>query len=159
MVFITLAESFGHDPARATFDLFLSPEKTVLRAEYSWAVRNALVKAYPFLEDAKATSEDFRSCMLEYINGHVIIGADGSLISMTSIYQVPGEHSHSYIFVGEGPAIEPGFDELTVENRSLFEIYRKQVNTWNIHLGNETKHCYAVMSNPVCTIFLDEAIS
>jgi hypothetical protein len=103
-------------------------DQWVMRTEFAWSLRNALIANFPFLEENEEISDEiYMDCVMDYLNLKVKIKLDDRPFELKSIQQIPGDHGHSYTFIIqlEGPVYGT---KLFVENNCLTEIYKKQKN-------------------------------
>ena len=141
---------FGHNPAIASFEFFFRESGTVLRTEFSWSLRNALVDTYPYLAEGDVDQADFLDCVLEYINHNVDVTVGQEDLQMESIYQVPGDHSHSYVFILEGRTAAYSDFPITISNSCLFDQYRRQSNNLKVWRFEDAVTCTTNQRRPTC---------
>lgn len=118
----------AHNPAAASFYIFQSHQGWQMRAEFSWALQKVLTTTFPYLsEEAQVAEEDYIDCVADYMRINLQIRADGEMVDIKSIRQIPGDHGHSYTFLLEldGPAESC---HVLITNLCLLELYPKQKN-------------------------------
>ena len=150
LVLITLisANVTAHNPAVATFHLTKGESVWQLRSEFAWPLRNALLKSFPFLEDASYTEEIYTDCVLDYLSMKIDLRLDNQSLKINSIQQIPGEHGHSFVFISELSGPTEG-SLLRIKNVCMTEMYRKQRNIVFIKSGNKRfeKICTRTLPN------------
>ena len=141
----------AHDPAIASFYLYEDDQQLNIRADFAWSIRNVLIKKYPFLKAKGVINDEFVDCMLEYMEDNVSIEIDDHLLAFNSIYQVPGAHTHSYVFI---LALDGPFEgkNLKIKNSCMFDFYKRQKNS--IYFNN-IEQCTLEKGKDNCTIIID----
>ena len=89
----------AHNPANASYYLFQQKDQWQLRVEFAWSLRNALNESFPYLKEDKLTDDDYKDCVMDYLNMNLDIIVDGKLLEFVNIKQIPGDHGHSYVFL------------------------------------------------------------
>ena len=160
MMCVGLVElAHAHNPAKATFEFFLSSEGASVRMEFAWTLRSALIGQFPYLEGRHITQEDFVGCLEEYIMDHLVIKTGHEALELDYDYSVPGNHNHSYLFIFKILNWDNSVEELTVECDALKEVYTKQENSIIVHQGGNTGTCKIDRHSEMCRFNLSREIS
>lgn len=127
--------SYAHAPNEAFFEFFESDKQLLLKAEFPWTIREALLAARPELREAK-TTEEMTAGLLSYLQEHIEVrNEQNELISIQSIKSVPDVNGHGHgsvymLLLGKNQWIS------SIKNTCMFEAYSDQSNFHSIELDN-----------------------
>ena len=127
----------AHNPAMASYYLFQQEDGWQLRTEFAWSLRNALIKSFPYLSEEGIEDSDYTDCVLDYLDINLEIKIDGTEMEYGEIMQIPGTHSHSFVFLLDLSGPKNG-NHLEIHNECLTELYRKQKNHMIIKTREES---------------------
>ncbi|NRD19741.1 hypothetical protein HNV08_06745 [Winogradskyella eckloniae] len=116
--------SFAHDANKSFFKIQQKGQNVEVQAEFPWSIRNAVIKAFPDLENSNLQS-DFEAAFFQYIDHHFQIAHGNSALKLVAVEEVAHSgHSHqnNFVLLYEGNAFD------TIKNTILFNIYKDQEN-------------------------------
>lgn len=96
---------WAHENNQAQYDLYLYEDKTIVDAQFPWAMRNELIHFNPALDSAKSKNA-FEETLFQYIQKNLILTGQSDTLSLTKIKVVPhsGHHEkYELTFVGPSP--------------------------------------------------------
>ncbi|WP_178984005.1 DUF6702 family protein [Winogradskyella helgolandensis] len=133
-IFVTLSTfSFAHDANKAFFTIQQKESMVEVTAEFPWSIRNALIDAYPKLENSKSQN-DFDTAFFEYVNNNFQIENNGSRLKLLSVNDASHKgHSHqtNFVFLFEGNEFD------VIKNTMMFNIYKDQENFHDVLFQKE----------------------
>ena len=88
--------SCAHAPNEAFFEFFESDKQLLIKAEFPWTIREALLAARPELKKAQ-TTEEMMAGLLSYLQEHIEVrNEQNQLIQIQSIKAAPNTNGHSH---------------------------------------------------------------
>jgi len=131
-LFYTLG--FAHNPNEAFF-IYTEKENTVeVKAEFPWAIRNALIKFNPELVHSNS-QKDFEEAFSQYISQNLILkDNNGKPLQFQRFYGLENEghtHQNDFLFIFKGK------DVVEITNTIMFNLYDHQVNYNSINLNQK----------------------
>lgn len=133
LICLFISNGFAHDANKAFFKIQQKDNIVEVQAEFPWSVRNAILEAFPELENSKS-QEDFNYAFFKYLSTNLEIKNGDSILELLSINEATHEgHSHqnNFIIQYKGNA----FDFIT--NTMMFNVYDNQKNYHDIIVGTE----------------------
>jgi hypothetical protein len=127
--------SYAHAPNEAFFEIFESNKDLLIKVEFPWTIREALLAARPELKEAK-TTEEMTQGLLSYLQEHIEVRNElNELILMQSIKSVPNVNGHGHgsvymLLLGKNQWIS------SIKNTCMFERYSDQKNFHSIEVAN-----------------------
>lgn len=140
------ATAFAHEPNEAYFEFRQSGDAIIVRAEFSWTLRQALLQAYPKLERER-TQAAFDRAIFNYFDTNIVLHENGAPLALKGLEQEKQGQSHSVVYILEYENLKqlPG---LVVSNSCLFDLYENQKNYLTFLLpGGEKITTVATKSN------------
>ena len=131
---------FAHDANKAFFNIQQKDNLVEVKSEFPWSIRNALLEAYPELEDSKSKA-DFNTAFFDYVKTNFELRNGDSILKLIAVDEAThNEHSHAnaFVFLFEGNAFD------AIKNTMMFNVYKDQENYHDI-LAKE-KHLKFVTS-------------
>lgn len=146
--------SFAHAPNEAFFEFFESDKQLLIKAEFPWTIREALLAARPNLKTAQ-TTEEMTAGLLSYLQEHIEVrNEQNQLIPIQSIKAAPNTNGHGHgsvymLLLGENQWIS------SIKNTCMFEAYSDQTNFHSIEANttrlefvtNKEKTTYTIQQN------------
>lgn len=146
--------SFAHAPNEAFFEFFESDKQLLIKAEFPWTIREALLAARPNLKTAQ-TTEEMTAGLLSYLQEHIEIrNEQNQRIRIQSIKAAPNTNGHGHgtvymLLLGENQWIS------SIKNTCMFEAYSDQTNFHSIEANttrlefvtNKEKATYTIQQN------------
>jgi len=133
LICLFISNGFAHDANKAFFKIQQKDNIVEVQAEFPWSLRNAILEAFPELENSKS-QEDFNNAFFKYLSTNLEIKNGDSILELLSINEATHEgHSHqnNFIIQYKGNA----FDFIT--NTMMFNVYDNQKNYHDIIVGTE----------------------
>jgi hypothetical protein len=127
--------SYAHAPNEAFFEIFESNNELLIKAEFPWTIREALLAARPQLKDAQ-TTEEMTAGLLSYLQEHLELrNEQNQQIVIKSIKAAPNTNGHSHgsvymLLLGKNQWIS------SIKNTCMFEAYSDQTNFHSIEVTN-----------------------
>jgi hypothetical protein len=134
--FVCLSNAFGiaHESNEAFFDIIQKENTIEIRAEFPFAMRNALMTFNPSLENA-TSKKDFENTFIEYIKTNLILkDKNGNELKYQEYKELKNNgHSHqnNYLIVFKGN------DLYEITNTIMFNVFTDQVNYHNIIINSK----------------------
>ena len=146
--------SYAHAPNEAFFEFFESDKQLLIKAEFPWTIREALLAARPELKEAQ-TTEEMTAGLLSYLQEHIEVrNEQNQRIRIQSIKAAPNTNGHGHgsvymLLLGENQWIS------SIKNTCMFEAYSDQTNFHSIEAGttklkfvtNKEKAKYTIQTN------------
>jgi hypothetical protein len=127
--------SYAHAPNEAFFELFESNKQLLIKVEFPWTIREALLAARPELKTAQ-TTEEMTAGLLSYIQEHLKVrNEQNEPILIQNIKVAPNTNGHGHgsvymLLLGENQRIS------SIKNTCMFEAYSDQTNFHSIEVAN-----------------------
>lgn len=87
---------YAHAPNEAFFELFVSGQELLIKAEFPWTIRNVLLTANPKLKTAK-TKQEMEASLLEYLQAHIhILNEKERPILIKRLHAIPHQNGHGH---------------------------------------------------------------
>ncbi|GAA4111784.1 hypothetical protein GCM10022393_09680 [Aquimarina addita] len=140
-----LSVGYAHDADKAYFNIITEKKTTIIQAEFSWSIRNALINYDYSFKNAK-TEEDINLIFFNYIQDKLkLFNAEGKVLPLLKVILTKNpDHSHStnYTLIFEGT------DVVKISNLILLEHLQSQQNyhTYSNPKGKETKFITNIQS-------------
>ena len=130
---LCITNGFAHDANKAFFKIQQKDSVVEVQAEFPWSVRNAVLNAFPELENSNLQS-DFDDAFFKYITTNLKISNGEEFLPLVSVKAVKFEgHSHQNNFV----IVYAGNNFNTITNTLMFNIYNNQKNYHNVLIENK----------------------
>ncbi|MFK7832532.1 MAG: DUF6702 family protein [Winogradskyella sp.] len=133
-MFLSVCYGFAHDANKAFFTIQQKEDYVEVQAEFPWSIRNAVLEAYPELENSKDKAE-FEAAFYQYVNANFRIAHGDSsleLISVKEEFYEGHSHQNNFSFQFKGGT----FDR--VSNTLMFNSYDNQKNYNDVILKSES---------------------
>ena len=143
---------FAHDANKAFFNIQQKDNLVEVKSEFPWSIRNALLEAYPELEDSKSKA-DFDTAFFDYVKTNFELRNGNSILKLIAVDEAThNEHSHAnaFVFLFEGDAFD------AIKNTLMFNIYKDQENYHDVLIKGE--HLKFITS-PEASIAVVQSIS
>ncbi|UCH65695.1 MAG: hypothetical protein JSW63_00745 [Ignavibacterium sp.] len=151
VLLIQLASLYAHEPNKAYFDFWLEDNEIIVRAEFPWTLRIALLNANPQLKESRS-QEDFNNALFAYFSNAIIIEEGNKKVKLLTLNQLPQDHSHSVIYELVFGDVE-NLEGVNITNVCLHELYDDQQNYNTISLaGKNTFSIITKKNHPTFTI-------
>lgn len=126
--------SYAHAPNEAFFELFESDHKLVVKVEFPWTIRNALLEAMPKLNEAD-TKEQMDAGFHSYLQQNIQIkDINDQVFNLVRVQALPNSgHSHGSQFLliyGPYKVVK------SIRNTCMFNSYDDQKNYHTFSLPN-----------------------
>lgn len=127
--------SYAHAPNEAFFEFFESNNQLLIKVEFPWTIREALLTAKPKLRTAQ-TTEEMTTGLLAYLQAHLELrNGQNQPIPIQSIKVAPNTNGHGHgsvymLLLGENQWIS------SIKNTCMFEAYSDQTNFHSIEVAN-----------------------
>ena len=127
--------SSAHAPNEAFFEFFESNKQLLIKAEFPWTIREALLVARPELKMVQTTAE-MTAGLLSYLQEHLELrNEQDQLILIQSIKAAPNTNGHGHgsvymLMLGKSQKIR------SIKNTCMFEAYSDQTNFHSIEVAN-----------------------
>lgn len=133
----------AHSPNIAYFDIECDSDKTVVIAEISWAIRNALLKNNPELEQSHIQS-DFDMALFEYFETHLVFtNKNHETLPLKRVEKIPNQNHHeSFQLIYEGSTALK-----EIKNTVLFDLFEHQRNENKIKYGGSQNNFSTSIGN------------
>ena len=125
------ASLHAHEPNIAHFEFKQTGNILIVKAEFPWTLRAALLKAFPELEQ-NPTQEKFDRAIFEYFNERIVVKEKSTEVKLNTVAQQQN-HSHSVIYELVFGQVQ-NFEDIIIINTCLFEMYDDQKNFNTIYL-------------------------
>ena len=146
--------SYAHAPNEAFFEFFESDKQLLIKVEFPWTIREALLTAKPELRKAQ-TNEEMTAGLLAYLQEHIEVrNEQNQLIRIQSIKEAPNTNGHGHgsvymLLLGENQWIS------SIKNTCMFDAYSDQTNFHSIEadgaslkfVTNKEKAKYTIQTN------------
>ncbi|MCF8259689.1 MAG: hypothetical protein K9J12_02870 [Melioribacteraceae bacterium] len=116
----------AHDPNIAYFEFNVNDGQIVLKADFPWTLRNAILKDFPELQNSNSQG-DFDEALFKYLEENISITADGELLTIFDVMEFPGNHSHGAAFEIIYKSKQT-IEQLSIINSCMFNLYPNQKN-------------------------------
>lgn len=140
--------ALAHAPDEAFYTIRSIDDTVVVRAEFPWTIRNALLNAYPELENAK-TKKAFTDAFYTYIRRNFQLKNDENellpLVKGRELLQNGHSHQTTFLLFFKGVPI-------TLTNTTMFELYEQQKNTHTILHDQLKEHAVTSVSQPTISL-------
>jgi len=132
---IISGSSYAHAPNEAFFEFFESNKQLLVKVEFPWTIREALLAARPKLKTAQTTAE-MTAGLLSYLQEHLEVrNEQNEPILIQSIKVAPNTNGHGHgsvymLLLGANQSIS------SIKNTCMFEAYPDQTNFHSIEVAN-----------------------
>lgn len=148
--------NYAHAPNEAFFEFFESNNQLLIKAEFPWTIREALLTARPELQTAQ-TTEEMMTGLLSYLQEHLELrNEQNQPILIQSIKAAPNTNGHGHgsvymLMLGKNQWIS------SIKNTCMFEAYSDQTNFHSIEVEhapvlkfvtNKENAIYKISKNP-----------
>ena len=146
-LFLCLIAGFGHahEADEAFFNIAQKESTIEIMAEFSWAIRNALIAFDPQLKDA-TDKDQFKNAFERYIKSTLILtdqnGKELNLLEFREIENMGHSHQNNYLIVFSGNNLQ------TISNTMMFNKYDGQTNFHTIWIDLEVKIFKTTLAQP-----------
>lgn len=127
--------SYAHAPNEAFFEVFESNKQLLIKVEFPWTIREALLAARPELKTAQ-TKAEMTAGLLSYLQEHLEVrNEENQRILIQSIKVAPNTNGHGHgsvymLLLGKNQWIS------SIKNTCMFEAYSDQTNFHSIEVAN-----------------------
>lgn len=146
---------FPHDPDKAYFEFHQEGDKLIVKAEFPWTLRLALLNKYPELEKS-SEQKDFDEALFNYLKNNIVIKEEDKTLKLKEVRQLETNQSHSVIYNLIFKKLND-LQKVNINNICMFELYNKQKNYNTVFLpGNKEFTFVSEENNPTFTITNEE---
>ncbi|OUS01942.1 hypothetical protein A9Q86_04635 [Flavobacteriales bacterium 33_180_T64] len=140
---------YAHDADKAFFVIEQKDNVVVVKAEFPWSIRTAVLRAFPELENSKEQHE-FDTAFFSYIKDNFKISNASKALSLVSVREgVSKGHSHqnNYVLTFEGKYFD------TVTNTIMCNLKKPQSNYHKLQF--EGQHLEYMTTNKVTRFIIN----
>ena len=131
--------SYAHEPNRAFFEIAVESNEVVVKAEFPWTIREALMQYDSNFKNAKTKSEILK-ILFSYVNDNFKIKTLNDIqFQLLEVIELPNSghtHGSEYKFIFKGKAANE------IQNTLLFNLYENQFNHHEVSLNGKSKKEY-----------------
>lgn len=132
---LAMIRVYAHDPREVFFVIEQMGDSILVKAEFPWTLRNALLVYEPSLKEA-SDSTSFEEVLFDYVRSMLVLwdhnGTKMELIRVRTLDNMGHSHQNDYVFTFQGNHLSE------IRNELLFNVSDRQINYHIIKMGDET---------------------